>query len=533
MGERLRAVPNLVLVDVEKAVTPAFHAFAKQLLDANRLDRIVIDEAHLILTAVDYRENLGLLGVLRQIKCPLICLTATLPPSGELDLKQSLFMNTPYIYRISSDSPNLEYHVQTLSRPRSQGTQEPPSRHDLLLAAAKRIHSQDQISWSREGSRSPARSLYYVCDKVLGGELAKRLGCDFYHAKLEINERLSILTAWYRAEKSICLVATSALSAGLEYRCIRRITHLDAPTGMVDYGQETGRAGRDGLRAVCLVILPPTWTVNWERRFRSAFIDDDCDRMNEFLKTSRCLRQKLTYYLDGTLNGQNGVACSQAYHETPRAKCSNCAAIRHPESVPAPSSAGMQTPNTVADEETAAPVAARDVVSHLDSDSSEEEAPSSTGSSTESLSNEVTGLSIADCMRRQTNMQHAEAQALYVARLSTWGRACILCSLKARRQIPYPHQGCMQKQSAYAQPLKEFRRCIPFESGVGCFACGQSMAICQRKGKSGCRYPWFVWHCCWVAVHKDRQHIVDLLRALGCPELSSLDEPEQQASYRQ
>ncbi len=119
MQERVHAVPSLVLVDVEMAVTPAFHAFAKQLLDMDRLDRLVIDEAHLILTAADYREQLGLLGVLRRIACPLICLTATLPPGGELDLKQSLFLSHPTIYRVSSDRPNLEYCVQAIAQPQS------------------------------------------------------------------------------------------------------------------------------------------------------------------------------------------------------------------------------------------------------------------------------------------------------------------------------------------------------------------------------------------------------------------------------
>jgi len=35
-------------------VTPLFNAFAKQLLDLGRLDRLVINEAYLILTALDY-----------------------------------------------------------------------------------------------------------------------------------------------------------------------------------------------------------------------------------------------------------------------------------------------------------------------------------------------------------------------------------------------------------------------------------------------------------------------------------------------
>ena len=65
MQERLHAVPSLVLVDVETTVTPLFNAFAKQLSNLSRLDRLVIDEAYLILTASDYREHLGLLAILR------------------------------------------------------------------------------------------------------------------------------------------------------------------------------------------------------------------------------------------------------------------------------------------------------------------------------------------------------------------------------------------------------------------------------------------------------------------------------------
>ena len=143
MQERLHAVPSLVLVDVETAVTPAFHAFARELLARDRLDRLVIDEAHLILTAAGYREHLGLLGALRQIACPLICLTATLPPSGELDLKQSLFLSRPVIHRVSSDRPNLEYCVQSIAYPRSQGGRGRLDIEELLGRAAEEVAAED------------------------------------------------------------------------------------------------------------------------------------------------------------------------------------------------------------------------------------------------------------------------------------------------------------------------------------------------------------------------------------------------------
>ncbi len=343
MQERVHIVPSLVLVDVEMAVTPAFHAFAKQLLDMDRLDRLVIDEAHLILTATDYREQLGLLGVLRQIACPLICLTATLPPGGEFDLKQSLFLSHPTIYRGSSDRPNLEYCVQLITQPQSPEIQERLDRDELLAAAADKVNSEDRRIWNRTGGHLRARSLYYVRSKALGRLLAERLRCNFYHAGLSVVDRVSMVTAWYQGTHSPCLVATSALSAGLDYPSVRRVVHVDAPSGLVDYGQETGRAGRDGLHAICLTLLPPKWCVNWDRRYRSDFLQEDCAQMEAFLNSSHCLRQKLTSYLDGSTGGRYGVTCNQA-DGIHRAACSICS--RTPSSrMTQPEPLRMQSPD--------------------------------------------------------------------------------------------------------------------------------------------------------------------------------------------
>ena len=64
MQDRLYAVPTLIFIDVDNAVTLYFLAFLRQLHDIGRVDRLILDEAHLVLTTSDYRENLGLLGIL-------------------------------------------------------------------------------------------------------------------------------------------------------------------------------------------------------------------------------------------------------------------------------------------------------------------------------------------------------------------------------------------------------------------------------------------------------------------------------------
>jgi len=55
---QLYAVPSLLLVDIGHAVRPDFAALLSRLQLHRRLDRIVLEEAHLLLTASHYREKL-------------------------------------------------------------------------------------------------------------------------------------------------------------------------------------------------------------------------------------------------------------------------------------------------------------------------------------------------------------------------------------------------------------------------------------------------------------------------------------------
>lgn len=50
------------------------------------------------------------------------------------------------------------------------------------------------------------------------------------------------------------MVATSAFGAGIDYPRVRLIVHIDRSGSLVDYAQETGRAGRDGGGATCISL---------------------------------------------------------------------------------------------------------------------------------------------------------------------------------------------------------------------------------------------------------------------------------------
>lgn len=66
---------------METAVGTLFHIFLARLDAAQRLDRVILDEAHLVLTSSHYRLKMGLIRQLRNLRAQFVFLTGTLPPS--------------------------------------------------------------------------------------------------------------------------------------------------------------------------------------------------------------------------------------------------------------------------------------------------------------------------------------------------------------------------------------------------------------------------------------------------------------------
>jgi superfamily II DNA helicase RecQ len=82
-------------------------------------------------------------------------------------------------------------------------------------------------------------------------ELAQKLGCHAYYYKAM--GKASMLED-FMAGKQRVIVATSALGMGVDIPDIRCIIYMDWPFSALDYAQESGRAGRDGLRSEAVMI---------------------------------------------------------------------------------------------------------------------------------------------------------------------------------------------------------------------------------------------------------------------------------------
>ena len=76
----------------------------------------------------------------------------------------------------------------------------------------------------------------------------------FYHAGLSAEERSAIQNDFMKSKLQV-IVATNAFGMGVDKPDIRLVCHYQIPGSVEAYYQETGRAGRDGKDAKCVLFM--------------------------------------------------------------------------------------------------------------------------------------------------------------------------------------------------------------------------------------------------------------------------------------
>jgi len=81
------------------------------------------------------------------------------------------------------------------------------------------------------------------------------LGCGYYHAGMvERGEKLED-----RVKKGGLIIATSALATGVDHAGTVFVLHVGLPYGMIDFAQESRRAGRGGEEVDSIILLEEGW----------------------------------------------------------------------------------------------------------------------------------------------------------------------------------------------------------------------------------------------------------------------------------
>jgi hypothetical protein len=156
--------PRVVLVSAEAASSDDFLQWAADLRVREELDRVVIDECHFTFTAADeYRRKLRGLVLLRNLGCPFVFLTGTLPPLCQREFEEAMQLQNPIYIRASSHRVNVQYSVLRVRNGR--GPMEAKKLVDARLGSLA------------SGEKGVIYCTSYAKCKVL----ARQLGCHYYH----------------------------------------------------------------------------------------------------------------------------------------------------------------------------------------------------------------------------------------------------------------------------------------------------------------------------------------------------------------
>jgi len=104
-------------------------------------------------------------------------------------------------------------------------------------------------------------TLVYVTLQKTAEEVAERLAEDgvdavAYHAGMD-NEKRAEIQREFLASNTKTVVATIAFGMGIDKHNLRYVYHFNAPKSLEGYAQEIGRAGRDGKKSTCELLLVP------------------------------------------------------------------------------------------------------------------------------------------------------------------------------------------------------------------------------------------------------------------------------------
>jgi len=292
---------RLLYVAPERLVGEGGDAF-QNMLSTRPISFIAVDEAHCISQwGHDFRPEYRQLARLRD-RWPDVSLhafTATATGRVRKDIISQLGLRDAVELVGSFDRPNLIYRVLARASLKAQ-----------ILDVLERHRGEAGIIYCT--SRREVEALAQWLQDT--GWRARP-----YHAGLPDDERHRNQDAFLNEDIDL-IVATVAFGMGIDRSDVRFVIHAGAPQSLEHYQQESGRAGRDGLEAECVLISSGADFLKWRMMLEKNGELSDARRalmrdMERYAASVGCRHKRLVGYFGETFAKDDCGACDYCLGE--------------------------------------------------------------------------------------------------------------------------------------------------------------------------------------------------------------------------
>lgn len=435
-GRRPPYWARIVLVTPESAVTKAFSRFIDEKRMLQQLDRIVIDECHVLLESnATWRPDVLKLIEMTEKGTQVIYLTATLPltlqpaflQTAGLDLKTLTICRDERTTRTNIAYQVLDYERGTLD-----------SVLTTLVAAKRKKYG-------------PKAQILVFCTSVEETKrLAKLLQCSAYYREMATDDDKARMVRNFTSGLEKLCTATSMLSLGLDAPGVRVVIHVSMCRLLLQYVQESGRAGRTGASSES-IVLRAYWQARGGHLEKSLGYKLE-PAAKDFLSAESCRRVALDRHMDGRQDRQQ---C-----EAGEAKCDLC------EQLPR----GVKRKTAEKEQD------------------AEGQMSTTAAAAAKARRKELEGLAALEERKIEIQLRRKTEQAGYQLErlrqhLDRWSKACVICMAAHAKSADHRWEHCQNASEAQINAVQEkirWMHWVKWESYARCNYCWAPQALCNR-----------------------------------------------------